>query len=409
MGELIRLKTDPGKLKDRVSIQLPGSKSIHNRLLIIQKLSCGQVKIKGESASEDTKFLKLALESESDKMWMGEGGTALRFGLAWAAITPGDRILDGSRRLRERPILQLVEALRKLGADIRSVNDDDRLPLLVKGKRLKGGRVSINHNISSQFISALLMIGPYTQNGISITLPADQVSMPYIHMTIELMKRAGARVNQSNSEIFVHPGEYQESTIEVERDWSSASYFFEWVLFNPELQIGLPGLSLESVQGDAAIVDLFQKLGVSTIQEGGGISIQKSRDQELNEFDFLEIPDMAQSFAVAAAGMKKKIKFTGLQTLKVKETDRIAALKSELLKVGVACSITDNTLEIAGFKDAPPNALIETFRDHRMAMAFAPLVSKLGEIQIKDPEVVGKSFPDYWEQVAKLGVQIIKT
>jgi 3-phosphoshikimate 1-carboxyvinyltransferase len=233
--------------------------------------------------------------------------------------------------------------------------------------------------------------------------------MPYIRMTIELMKRAGARVNQFDSEVLVQPGEYQESTIEVERDWSSASYFFEWALFNPELQIDLPGLTPDSLQGDAAIVDLFLKLGVSAIDEGEGLSIRKTSGQEVNEFDFLEIPDMAQSFAVAAAGMKKKIKLTGLQTLKVKETDRIAALKSELLKVGVACSITDNTLEIAGFKDAPPNALIETFRDHRMAMAFAPLVSKLGEIQIKDRGVVGKSFPDYWEQVAKLGVQIIKT
>jgi 3-phosphoshikimate 1-carboxyvinyltransferase len=409
MGELIRLKADPGKLKGRVSIQLPGSKSFHNRLLIIQNLSCGKVKIKGESTSEDTKFLRLALDSAFNEMWLGEGGTALRFGLAWAAITPGDRVLDGSKRLRERPILQLVEALRELGADIRSVNDDNRLPLLVKGKRLKGGRVSVKDNISSQFISALLMIGPYTENGISITLPTDQVSMPYIRMTIELMKRAGARVNQFDSEVLVQPGEYQESTIEVERDWSSASYFFEWALFNPELQIDLPGLTPDSLQGDAAIVDLFLKLGVSAIDEGEGLSIRKTSGQEVNEFDFLEIPDMAQSFAVAAAGMKKKIKLTGLQTLKVKETDRIAALKSELLKVGVACSITDNTLEIAGFKDAPPNALIETFRDHRMAMAFAPLVSKLGEIQIKDRGVVGKSFPDYWEQVAKLGVQIIKT
>jgi len=409
MGELIRLKADPGKLQGRVSIELPGSKSVHNRLLIIQKLSCGKVKIKGESASEDTKFLRLALDSAFNEMWMGEGGTALRFGLAWAAITPGDRILDGSKRLRERPIMQLVEGLRELGADIQSVNDDNRLPLMVKGKRIKGGKVSIQDNISSQFISALLMIGPYTENGISISLPADQVSMPYIRMTIELMKRAGARIQQSESEIAVLPGEYEPSTLEVERDWSSASYFFEWVLFNPELEIELPGLSLDSVQGDSAIVNLFQKLGVNAVDKNGGISIQKSAEQNVNELDFLEIPDMAQSFALAAAGMKKKIKLRGLQTLKVKETDRIAALKSELLKVGVECKTTDSMLEIAGFKDAPSNVLIETFRDHRMAMAFAPLVSKLGEIQIVDPDVVGKSFPDYWKQVAKLGVEMIKT
>lgn len=406
---MIRLKADPGKLKGRVSIQLPGSKSIHNRLLIIQNLSCRKVKIKGDSASEDTKFLRLALDSAFNEMWMGEGGTALRFGLAWAAITPGNRIVDGSERLRERPIMQLVEALRELGADIHSVNEDNRLPLLVKGKRIKGGKVSIPDNISSQFISALLMIGPYTENGIAISLPADQVSMPYIRMTIELMKKAGARINKSDSEILVHPGEYKESTIEVERDWSSASYFFEWVLLNPELQIDLPGLTLDSVQGDAAIVKLFQKLGVSAIEEGGGLSIRKTREQDVQEFDFLEIPDMAQSFAVAAAGMKKKIELTGLKTLRVKETDRIAALKSELLKVGVACSTTDNTLEIVGFKDAHPDISVETFRDHRMAMAFAPLVSKLGEMHIVDPGVVRKSFPDYWKQVEKLGVEILKT
>ncbi len=406
---MIRLKADPGNLSGRVSIDLPGSKSIHNRLLIIQKLSCGKVKIKGESASEDTKFLRLALDSAFNEMWMGEGGTALRFGLAWAAITPGNRIVDGSERLRERPIMQLVEALRELGADIQSVNDDNRLPLMVKGKRIKGGKVNIQDNISSQFTSALLMIGPYTENGISISLPADQVSMPYIRMTIELMKRAGARIQPSESEIFVEPGEYKTATLEIERDWSSASYFFEWVLFNPELEINLPGLSLNSVQGDSAIVNLFQKLGVNAVEKYGGISIQKSAEQNVNELDFLEIPDMAQSFALAAAGMKKKIKLRGLQTLKVKETDRIAALKSELLKVGVECKTTDSMLEIAGFKDAPSNVLIETFRDHRMAMAFAPLVSKLGVIQIVDPDVVGKSFPDYWKQVAKLGVEMIKT
>jgi len=409
MGELIRLKADPGSLKGRVAIQLPGSKSIHNRLLIIQKLSCGKVKIRGDSASEDTKFLRLALDSAFNEMWMGEGGTALRFGLAWAAITPGDRIVDGSKRLRERPLMQLVEALRELGAEISSVNNDNRLPLLVKGKRLKGGKVSISDNISSQFISALLMIGPYTENGISISLQADQVSMPYIRMTIELMKRAGAKMKQSESGISVEPGTYEPSTIEVERDWSSASYFFEWVLFNPELEIDLPGLSLDSVQGDAAIVNLFQKLGVSAIENNGGISIQKNAEHKVNELDFLEIPDMAQSFAVAAAGMKKKIKLRGLQTLKVKETDRIAALKSELLKVGIECSTTDNTLEITGFRDINREISIETFRDHRMAMAFAPLVSKFGEIQIKDPGVVGKSFPDYWKQVSKLGVEILKT
>jgi len=409
MGELITLKAEPGKLKGDVSIELPGSKSIHNRLLIIQNLSCGKVKIKGESSSEDTKYLRLALDSAFNEMWMGEGGTALRFGLAWAAITPGERILDGSKRLRERPIVQLVEALRELGAEINSVHSDNRLPFLVKGRRIEGGKVGIADNISSQFISALLMIGPYTEKGITISLPHDQVSMPYIRMTLELMKRAGARVSQTESEIFVHPGGYRPSILEVERDWSSASYFFEWALLNPGLRINLPGLTLDSVQGDSQIVNLFQKLGVKATEDKGGLYIYRSPGQDVPEFNFLEIPDMAQSIALAAAGLGKKIKLTGLQTLKVKETDRISALKSELFKVGVECSETDTSLEISGFKEAHSGVLIETFRDHRMAMAFAPLVSVLGEIHIQDPEVVGKSFPDYWKQVEKLGVEILKT
>jgi len=409
MGELITLKADPGKLKGDVSIELPGSKSIHNRLLIIQNLSRGKVKIKGESSSEDTKFLSRALDSASSEMWMGEGGTALRFGLAWAAISPGERILDGSKRLRERPIIQLVKALRELGAEINSVHSDNQMPLLVKGRRIEGGKVSIPDNISSQFISALLMIGPYTEKGISIKLASDQVSMPYIRMTLELMKRAGARISQTESEIIVHPGGYHPSILEVERDWSSASYFFEWTLFNPDLKINFPGLSLDSVQGDSQIVNLFQKLGVSATAEKGKLYIYRTPGQKVRELNFLEIPDMAQSIAVAAAGKGEKLKLTGLQTLRVKETDRIAALKSELFKVGVECSVNDASLEITGFKDAPSGFLIETFRDHRMAMAFAPLVSVFGEIHIQDPEVVGKSFPDYWNQVQKLGVEVIRT
>lgn len=391
----MRLKADPGNLRGEVSINLPGSKSIHNRLLIIQKLSGGKVDISGNSQSEDTKFLNSALNHSSREMFMGEGGTALRFGLAWAAITPGERVIDGSKRLRERPITELVEVLNDLGADIKSVNGDRKLPLLVKGRKIEGGKARMTQNISSQFISALLMIAPYTKKGISIELPNNQVSMPYIRMTVELMKRAGAKLSESESEIAVHPGVYKPSSIQVEKDWSSASYFFEWVLFNENLQIELPGLSLESVQGDAQIVHLFKILGVEAREENGSIVVRKAEGSEIKEMDFLEVPDMAQSLAVAAAGIQKRIRLTGLQTLRVKETDRISALKSELLKVGVQCSSTDSSLEIESFKDPDPNVSIKTFRDHRMAMAFAPLASKLGEIEIQDPSVVAKSFPDY--------------
>lgn len=404
----MRLKADPGNLRGEVSINLPGSKSIHNRLLIIQKLSGGKVDISGNSQSEDTKFLNSALNHSSREMFMGEGGTALRFGLAWAAITPGERVIDGSKRLRERPIRELVEVLNDLGADIKSVNGDRKLPLLVKGRKLEGGKARMTQNISSQFISALLMIAPYTKKGISIELPNNQVSMPYIRMTVELMKRAGAKLSESGSEIVVHPAGYKPSSIQVEKDWSSASYFFEWVLFNENLQIELPGLSLESVQGDAQIVHLFKILGVEAREENGSIVVRKAEGSEIKEMDFLEVPDMAQSLAVAAAGIQKRIRLTGLQTLRVKETDRISALKSELLKVGVQCSSTDSSLEIESFKDPDPNVSIKTFRDHRMAMAFAPLASKLGEIEIQDPSVVAKSFPDYWNEIQKLGVEIIK-
>ena len=408
MGSLIRLERAAGHLNDIIEIELPGSKSIHNRLLIISSLSSGKVKIIGKSNSDDTKYLESALNNTSLKMWMGEAGTALRFGLAWAAATPGERTIDGAARLRERPIIPLVHALREIGAEIYSLGDNEALPFKVIGKRLSGGSLVIEGNLSSQFISALLMIGPYTEKGIEIVLTANQVSMPYIQMTVDLMKQAGAKIEMAKNSVKVLPSTYGHSEISVEADWSSASYFYLWALFNPKLRIGFPRLSRKSVQGDRQISSLFSQLGVQTIEENGVLTIQKASSSIISEFDFTEMPDMAQTIAIAATGLKIPFKLKGLSTLRLKETDRIEALANELSKLGVVCATTHNSLELLEFTQPHPDPVIKTYSDHRMAMAFAPLASLRRSLMIENPEVVSKSFPHYWKEVKKIGVKSTK-
>lgn len=407
MGELIRLKWT-GAEKHPKPIELPLSKSINNRLLIMRAMSNGKVKIEGESNAEDVQFLKRALSSETREIYMGDGGTAIRFGLAWAAITPGTRSISGSERLMERPISDLIDDLRRIGADIQYSAKDGFAPLVVRGKELRGGEISPGGKTSSQFISALLLIAPYCREGITLNLSANQVSTPYISMTVALMKLAGAEISESKNQIRVAPGSYKASTIAVEPDWSGASYFYAWQALGKLPKVELSGLSDQSIQGDRDGLRSFRDFGVREEFDDSGLVLKSGNRNLPSEINFMESPDLAQTYAVCAAGLKHPLKLTGLQTLRVKETDRIAALEAELKKCGVTCKSGDDFIELTGFERLESVPRIKTYRDHRMAMAFAPLAARFGEIEIENPDVVAKSFPNYWDEVVKLGVEITR-
>jgi len=407
MGELIRLKWKGSELTPK-PIFLPLSKSINNRLLIMRALSGGKVDIEGESSAEDVQYLKRAIHSDSPELYMGDGGTAIRFGLAWAAITPGVRTITGSERLMQRPIADLVDDLNRIGADIEYTEKKGFAPLVVKGKELRGGELAPRGNTSSQFISALLLIAPYCREGLVLNLSSDQVSLPYISITVALLKLAGADVNESENQIRVAPGGYKPCSIAVEPDWSGASYFYAWQALARFPKIELAALDNHSIQGDRNGVKPFRDFGVTEDFEPSSLVLKPGKRNLPSEINFLDSPDLAQTFAACAAGLRHRLKLTGLQTLRVKETDRIAALQAELAKCGVTCQSGADFIALTAFE--PPQGIprIKTYRDHRMAMAFAPLVIQLGEIEIEDPDVVAKSFPNYWEEVAKLGVEITK-
>ncbi len=400
---LLTLKSVPA---ERVSISLPRSKSISNRLLVMQALSGKNICIQYLSKAEDTRFLKDMLCTETVEKWVGEAGTALRFGLAWAAITPGKHILRGSQRISQRPIKGLIDALLTLGADIQYAEKEGFAPLLVNGKSLKGGSIDIQGQLSSQFVTALLLIAPYLEGGITLKLGTNQVSKPYVDMTVSLMKQAGAQISVEEEEIVVGEGGYQKTSFVVEPDWSAASYFYSFKYLIPSLDLEIEGLTNQSDQGDIGLVGLAEEIGLHTKYEGGKLHFEVDEAKVSGQLNFRETPDLAQTFAVMAAGKPIPLKLEGLETLRVKETDRIAALVSELKKCGVSCNSTEESLEILGFEEAKGIPEIETFQDHRMAMAFAPLVGVFGQIIISNPDVVGKSFPDFWAQVEKMGIEI---
>ena len=386
----------------RVRVMLPASKSISNRLLIMGAVCGGAVEAENLSTSDDTRYLREALKSGKREIWLGHAGTALRFGLAWAAVTPGERFLHGSARLSERPVAPLVEALRSLGADISCPEKEGYAPLLVRGKKLRGGTVDLDAAVSSQFITALMLMGPVLEGGLELRLSGEIVSEPYLRMTARLMRMAGADVSFRENLIRIANTGYAETCIEVEPDYSAASYFYAAAAFNRNLETELPGLPEKSLQGDAAVAEIYRRFGVETRYTARGALLMPGEvlDDRL-QFDFLACPDLAQTVAVTAAGLQKPFHLTGLQTLRIKETDRISALAAELTKCGVSCKASDRELTINGFSEISATPRIRTYDDHRMAMAFAPLAAVFGEIIIEDPEVVSKSFPDFFREIKK--------
>ena len=396
-------------VKDRIYI--PSSKSISNRLLIIRALAHSVAPLHNLSESDDTELLSKALDSESDVKDVGHAGTAMRFLTAYFSTQPGEYTLTGSERMKQRPVGPLVDALKQLGAHIEYLENKGCPPLRIKGGGLKGGAIEIDAGISSQFISALMMIGPGVAGGLHIKLKGEVVSATYINMTLALMKLCGAAARFEDKEISIPEAIYSLDEFVVESDWSGASYWFQMAALLPGSEILLPNLLQDSLQGDAVLPELFVNLGVNSSFGEQGLLIRSSQVElpEHFEYDFTGCPDLAQTFAVTLCALGIPFRFTGTTTLRVKGTDRLAALGKELGKVGFVLQEdpSGEWLSWDGTRCEPEqNPLIATYHDHRMAMAFAPLAIPLGQVVIDDPGVVSKSYPGYWQDLKKAGFGI---
>lgn len=396
----------------QASIQLPASKSISNRALIINALSKGTFPLNNLSDCDDTQVMIKALSEEQKTIDIMAAGTAMRFLTAFLSVNPGERIITGTARMQQRPIQILVNALRELGADITYVKNNGFPPLCIKGAELKGKEITLKGDVSSQYISALLMIGPVLRNGLSIRLSGEIISRPYIDLTIQLMKDFGAKaVWTSPDTITVSPIPYCSTPFTVENDWSAASYWYQIAALSGKTEIELPGLFQNSFQGDSRGAKLFSQLGVFTDFNSKGVVLKnKGTLPKYFEENLIDIPDLAQTFVVTCALLNIPFRFTGLQSLKIKETDRIEALKRELKKLGYILKEEKGcTLMWDGLRSvAEKTPIIRTYEDHRMAMAFAPASFYFPGIRIAEPGVVSKSYPRYWKDLATAGFQINK-
>jgi len=398
----------------KTAIQLPASKSISNRALIINSLSNNKISVDNLSESDDTRLLLNAIQSESSTIDVGAAGTAMRFLTAYFAQKEGIRIITGSERMKKRPIGILVEALRKLGGEIEYLENEGFPPLRIKGRPLRGGIISLDGSVSSQFLSALMMIAPTTQQGLTLELRGEVVSKPYIEMTAKLMRFYGIDVIMKDNIILIREQKYEPRRYRVENDWSAASYWYEIASLYPGgVEIRVENLPKDSLQGDAVVSSIFRDIGVATRYKDNITFITKQFQLCPYNFvaDFTDMPDLAQTMAVTACMLGATFKISGLQSLRIKETDRIAALITELRKLGYCLTAqSDNTLEWDGtICESDPNPIIDTYDDHRMAMAFAPVCIKEGEISIRHPQVVSKSYPGFWEDLKKAGFGITET
>jgi len=390
-------------------IQLPASKSISNRALILNALSMNSVGIENLSDCDDTNVMAEAFRSGTNLIDVKAAGTSMRFLTAFLAITPGEWIITGTERMKERPIHILVDALVSLGARIQYLGKIGYPPLKIKGTALDGGDIYLSGDVSSQFISALLMISPTMSKGLTIHLEGNVISIPYIKLTLGMMAQFGVKTHWDNRTIKIHPEEYKPTHYVVESDWSAASYWYEMAALMDNAHIELKGLFKNSMQGDSKVAELFLDLGVITEFTGNGVILKKDNRKTKKLFhNFVNEPDLAQTFVVTCCMMNIPFMFTGLQSLKIKETDRIEALKSEMKKLGYLIFDSENSiLEWNGERCEPEaNPVIKTYEDHRMAMAFAPAAIKLGEIEIAHPNVVTKSYPKFWDDLKSVGFSI---
>lgn len=394
-------------------LNLPSSKSISNRVLMLDALAGGGGELRNIAVCDDTESMRRALESDSDTINVGAAGTAMRFLTAYFAMQEGRVVtLDGSERMRCRPISVLVDALCRCGADIEYLGEEGYPPLLIKGRRLAGGAVSLNASVSSQYVSALLMAAPMMDNGLVLTLEDDVVSMPYIRMTLGLMDEWGVECDKDGNVLTIRPGRYSVTDYDVEADWSAASYWFEAEALSSG-GIELSGLRPGSLQGDSRLMELFRNFGVDAQWGDDGLLVLEP-SPDLNPrvgLDLGEQPDLAQTIAVTCCMLGLPFRLTGLSTLKIKETDRLTALKTELRKVSFDVDIVDDSiLEWDGRSRWPisggSDVIIDTYDDHRMAMSFAPVALYIPGIIIRDAGVVSKSYPGFWDDMQKVGYQI---
>ena len=414
----------------RHTANLPASKSISNRALVIHALTGGAVvpelachtptfRLENLSDCDDTEVIVRALRDNPYEMDIKAGGTAMRFMTALLSVRDGEEhVLTGTERMKHRPFGVLVDALRRLGADISYVDAEGYPPLLIKGRQLNGGELDVPGNISSQFITALLLIGPMLKNGLTLQLTGDVISRPYIDLTLWMMREYGADAEWTDyNTIEVKPQPYRERPYYIENDWSAASYWYEMMALgkNEDDEVVLEGLMDGSKQGDSSVRYIFSLLGVKTIfkDKQGGVPTtvrlrHSGRCVPRLEYDFNNSPDLAQTFVVCCALLDVPFHFTGLSTLKIKETDRIEALKREMRKLGYVIHDVNNSELFWDGERCEPNleAGIDTYEDHRMALAFAPAALRFEGLKINNPQVVTKSYPKFWEDISQAGFQL---
>ncbi len=396
------------------SIVLPASKSIANRALIIHALSYSPYPIENLSDSDDTRVMEQVFNSNSNQFDIGHAGTAMRFLTAFLSQIVGEWTITGSDRMKQRPIGILVDAITKLGARIEYIENDGFPPLKIYGSHLKGCVLELDGSVSSQYISALLMIAPTVEGGLTLRLKNKIMSRSYIEMTLKLMEQFGVHHVWKGNGIRIAEQKYIARPFYVEADWSGASYWYEMAVLAEEVDLELIGLHTESLQGDAVLAKWFEQLGILTTATENGSRLTKNGQPlpKSLQFNFIENPDVAQTFAVLCVMKQIPFHFTGLETLKIKEANRIAALQNELAKFGAQLTEPahgelkwDGTFPLE--KQALPE--IETYHDHRMALAFAPACQTSGPVSILDPMVITKSYPGYWEDLIKVGFEIISS
>lgn len=400
------------------AVRLPASKSISNRALVMNALAGSKVMPDNLSDCDDTRVILDALRRMPETIDIGAAGTAMRFMTAYLAVTPGCHTLTGTERMKHRPIRALVDALRYIGADIAYEGEEGYPPLRINGRRLEGGRLEISGDISSQYISALLMVGPVLERGLELRLTGEVVSRPYIDLTLCMMRGFGADAEWSDVDtITVRPKAYSPRPFFIENDWSAASYWYETLVLarDGESEVRLDGLMDGSRQGDSAVKYLFSMLGVRTVfktrERGVPTTVTLKRVEPVPprlDYDFVNQPDMVQTFVVCCALAGVPFRFTGLASLKIKETDRVEALKTEMRKLGyVVRETATGELSWDGERcQQADDLVINTYEDHRMAMAFAPAATVFPGLKIDQPQVVSKSYPHFWDELRRAGFTI---
>jgi 3-phosphoshikimate 1-carboxyvinyltransferase len=386
---------------------LPPSKSISNRALIIQALCQSKPKLLNLSKSSDTQSLVQALQTTSKTIDVGDAGTSMRFITAYLSQQEGSYILTGCDRMKERPIGHLVEALNSIGADINYLEKDGFPPLAINGKALEGGKVDISTSVSSQFVSALLLIAPTLKKGLSLSLKGELLSKPYIKMTLDIMRYFGIQSSWTNNSIQVEPQKYVSKDLKVDSDWSALAFILQAMSIAKSAQVSISGLSKDSWQGDSYVLNLFEKFGLEYEFKDEKLYLKKL-NKDLNgdyNVNLIDTPDLAQAYCCTLSALSKLAKIKGLNNLKLKESHRLKALHMELNKIGQHSRYSEDTIQLESSVLHTPTESFDSHNDHRMAMCLAPF-ALLFDIKIKNIEVVNKSYPSYWEDLKKMGFTI---